>query len=44
MTLDNEKWLWMMGYCGKNEVPPANDAVWKKAEQEYLKMITRKNI
>ncbi len=34
---DFEKWLWMMDYCEQNKLPPADDNVWKKAEQEYLK-------
>jgi len=29
------KWLWMMEYCKKNVLPPAQKWAWDKAENEY---------
>ena len=29
------KWQWMMDYCEKNRMPPAQKWAWDKAEEAY---------
>ena len=29
------KWSWMMNYCKKNSLPPAQRWAWDKAERAY---------
>ena len=36
-----DKWLWMMGWCKKNGVPPANNEIWKIAENAYNKELNK---
>lgn len=31
------QWTWMMDYCKKEGLSPANEKVWKKAELKYFK-------
>ena len=37
-----KKWLWMMDYCKKLRIPPAQEWAWNKAEKAYNEYI--KNI
>ena len=37
MTEINGKWSWMMDYCKKNHLPPAQEWAWEKAKVAYLK-------
>lgn len=30
------KWIWMMEWCRKNKLAPANQANWEKANEAYL--------
>ena len=32
---DVRKWSWMMDWCKKKGLPPANEYVWQKAEEAY---------
>jgi len=32
-----QKWFWMMDYCKKNRIPPAQKWAWDRAEEEYHK-------
>jgi len=32
-----DKWIWMMDYCKKRGVSPAQTWAWKQAEEEYNK-------
>jgi hypothetical protein len=34
-----DKWTWMMRYCKRHELPPAQEWAWSKAEKAY-KMFT----
>ena len=29
------KWFWMMDYCKKNQIPPAQSWAWKMAEKAW---------
>ena len=31
------KWLWMMDYCKKNHLPPAQSWAWNRAGEAYKK-------
>jgi len=33
----SKKWFWKMEYCYNHGLPPAQEWVWNKAEQEWLK-------
>jgi len=33
------QWNWMMGYCAKNKIPPAQKWAWDRAKMEYQKML-----
>jgi hypothetical protein len=33
-----EKWTWMIDYCKRNRIPPAQPWAWKEAEAAYNKM------
>lgn len=33
---DKDKWLWMMEYCKKKLIPPAQQWAWKEAENAYI--------
>ena len=35
MNEQEEKWQWMMDYCKKNKIPPAQKWAWDKAEEAY---------
>jgi len=30
-----DKWIWMMEYCRKHAIPPAQTWAWNKAEKAY---------
>ena len=30
------KWRWMMDYCKKNQLPPAQSWAWSRAEKAWL--------
>lgn len=32
-----DKWTWMMEYCKKNQIPPAQQWAWEEAEKAYEK-------
>lgn len=31
----NDKWIWMMDYCKKNGIPPAQQWAWDMASKAY---------
>mgnify|MGYP003405288817 FL=1 len=31
----NDKWIWMMDYCKKNGIPPAQQWAWDRASKAY---------
>lgn len=33
----SKKWAWMMDYCKKNRMPPAQEWAWTIAKKEYEK-------
>ena len=33
------RWLWMMNYCAKRELPPAEKWVWDLAARAYAKTV-----
>lgn len=35
MTAQEEKWFWMMDWCKKHYLPPANTEIWKQAEEAW---------
>jgi len=35
--MDEKQWFWMMEYCKKNHMPPAQSWAWEKAKQAYNK-------
>jgi len=41
--MNTEKWSWMMEYCKKKRIPPAETWAWREAEKAYLKELKAKN-
>jgi hypothetical protein len=35
MTAKEKKWFWMVNYCQKRKLPPAQKWAWEEAEREY---------
>ena len=33
----NEKWIWMMGYCKRKGLPPAQSWAWEEARIAYIR-------
>ena len=33
--MDTSQWFWMMDYCKKHSIPPAQSWAWEKARQAY---------
>lgn len=33
--IEEDKWLWMMGWCKKNNYPPGEWVFWNLAERAY---------
>ena len=31
----NDKWIWMMDFCKKNGIPPAQQWAWDSADKAY---------
>jgi len=40
---DWSKWSWMMNWCKEECVPPANESVWKQAEEAYENHIIKQS-
>lgn len=38
-----KKWFWMMDYCFKNGLPPAQKWAWDKAEKAYQEEVGEKD-
>lgn len=34
-TANIDKWFWMMDWCAKMGLPPADRAIWEIAEKKY---------
>lgn len=34
-TDSNDKWIWMMDFCKKNGIPPAQQWAWDRASKAY---------
>jgi len=34
-TTQEDKWIWMMDYCEKLRIPPAQAWAWREAEEAY---------
>ena len=35
--MEIKQWMWMMDWCKRNRVSPANHYFWNKAKEEYHK-------
>lgn len=35
MTKQEKKWFWMMDYCKRKQIPPAQKWAWDEAEKKY---------
>ena len=35
ITANIDKWFWMMDWCAKMGLPPADRAIWEIAEKKY---------
>jgi len=35
MTKREKKWFWMMDYCKRKQIPPAQKWAWDEAEKKY---------
>ena len=35
----NKKWIWMMDYCKRERLPPAQKWAWDEAERAYEKWV-----
>ena len=35
---NTKKWIWMMDYCKKHTMPPAQKWAWNIAEKAYVKV------
>ena len=40
---DSAQWVWMMEYCKKQGIPPAQGWAWKKASDEYKEFLEKYN-
>ncbi len=38
------KWNWMMGWCMSRRLAPADNTVWKMAEEAYQKVYGTTNV
>ena len=38
----DKKWFWMMDYCKRKQIPPAQKWAWDEAEIEYNNLILNK--
>ena len=38
-SMTSGKWFWMMDWCKKRGMPPADNAIWKMAEEAYNEML-----
>jgi len=36
MTDTTHKWIWMMNYCKRNGLPPAQAWAWERAEAAFM--------
>jgi len=36
-----DKWHWMMDYCRKRRLPPAQEWAWKLAENAYNELVEK---
>lgn len=37
-----EKWTWMMDWCLKHRLPPANEEVWQQAAEAFDNLVITK--
>ena len=40
--MSETKWFWMMDYCKKRKIPPAQSWAWNQAEKAYEAILAAK--